>query len=499
MEQESVNDEAAGKLRPHELRGPRLRRTMQLVTLGWFFGAIWFYATAGTALTNYAKALGASNFQFGILAALPYLATLLNLPATLLIEATGRRKLIFLLGLYGQRLMWVPLALLPMWLWRSGGITATWAVPLFMALFFTQYASWAVGGPAWNGWMADIVLPGVRGTYFSRRRQWGLASGMAGALAAGWALDRFAAGRSDETVLLCCAVIFIVASLFGTLDIVMFQWVPEVHTPGKKGDDLFRAWREPLHNRSFLCFVGFMATVTCAISFMGQFATLFVLKQLGSSGGGGGANTSTQVMLIVTPAMAQLAMSSVWGKACDRHGKRPLLVLAGLGLVPVAISWVFVARDTIWLGYLLSVLGGALWAGIDVANFNIILEFAGTSSKTTRGGSAYVGVSSVACSLAGCFGGFAAGAIAGQLHDLHWQAPVFGEVTFFHVLFAGSALLRLLAVVIFLPFLHEPAARPSAEALRYMTSNIYNNLSSAAMQPLRLIGFGTRDEEDERA
>lgn len=496
MEQGGENQETAGKLGPHELRGPELRRVLRLVTLGWFFGAIWAAATAGTPLTNYARALGASPFQFGLLAAMPYLGTLMNLPAALLIEATGRRKLIFLTGLYCQRLLWVPLALVPMWIWRSQG-NGTWAVPVFMTMFFVQYASWAIGGPAWQGWMSDIVPPGVRGTYFSRRRQWGLGSAMMGALAAGWVLDRYASGGGPDRMLTWCAVIFIVAAVFGNLDIVMFHWVPEVHSPPKRGDDLLRAWGEPLHNKSFMCFVGFMATVTCGISFMGQFTTLFVLTRLAGTTSGG--NTSTQLMLIVTPALAQLVMSSVWGRAADKYGKRPLLVLAGLGIVPLAVCWLFVTRETIWLGYLLSALGGALWAGIDVANFNIILEFAGTSSKTNKGGSAYVGVSSVMSSLAGCCGGLAAGAIAGHLGDLHWQTTLFGEITYFHVLFALSSFLRLAAVAVFLPFLHEPAARPAAEALRYMTSNIYNNLTSAALQPLRLIGFGARDEEDEQA
>jgi len=60
------------------------------------------------------------------------------------------------------------------------------------------------------------------------------------------------------------------------------------------------------------------------------------------------------------------------------------------------------------------------------------------------------------------------------------------------VLFAISGVLRLLAVVIFLPKIHEPEAHPTREALRYMTANIYNNLFSAAILPLRVIGIGRK-------
>ena len=59
--------------------------------------------------------------------------------------------------------------------------------------------------------------------------------------------------------------------------------------------------------------------------------------------------------------------------------------------------------------------------------------------------------------------------------------------TSYDVLFLLSGVLRLAAVVIFLPHIKEPKARPTREALRFMGSNIYNNLFNAVFQPLRMI------------
>jgi len=42
-------------------------------------------------------------------------------------------------------------------------------------------------------------------------------------------------------------------------------------------------------------------------------------------------------------------------------------------------------------------------------------------------------------------------------------------------------------VVVFLPHIHEPEARPTREALRFMGASIYNNLFGAMLQPLRLL------------
>ena len=46
--------------------------------------------------------------------------------------------------------------------------------------------------------------------------------------------------------------------------------------------------------------------------------------------------------------------------------------------------------------------------------------------------------------------------------------------------------LNLFAAV-FLPMIHEPAARPTRETLRFMSANIYNNLFNAILLPLRSV------------
>src|SRR5205814_7066199 len=83
-----------------------VRRSLGIVTLGWVFGSVWMNSTSGAPLTLFAKGLGATPFQFGLLAALPFIASLVSMPASLLIERTGRRKGIFLNRLSTQRLMW---------------------------------------------------------------------------------------------------------------------------------------------------------------------------------------------------------------------------------------------------------------------------------------------------------------------------------------------------------------------------------------------------------
>lgn len=486
-----------------QLSGKQLRRSLWLITAAWVYGSVWFNTTSGAPLTSYATSLKVTEFQFGVLSALPFLASLLSLPGTLFIEATGQRRRTFLIGLYFQRLMWIPLAFVPLWLvHRSGGQATPLAASVFLALIFLMHCGQAVGGPGWTGWMADIVPKKLRGTYFSRRRAIGIVSAIPAAWAAGWFLDGYGGGGDPIRLLACCAAVFIIASLFGCIDIAHFHWVPDVPTKPKRGRELLSSWGEPLRNHNYLHFAGFIGMLFFAVSFMGQFVTLYVMRQLGAQSGVGraaGLNQITQLMLLVLPALAQLLVLHPWGKAADRMGKRPVLALASLGLVPVAIGWCFVTRENIWLGYVLSAAGTALWTGVEVVNQNIVLEFAGTArEKGAKGGTAYVGINLVIVNTAGCLGGLSAGVLAENLRELHWTVPLIGGFTYFHVLFLLSAVLRLLAVVLFLPRLHEPQARPTVDTLRYMTSNIYNNLYNAALQPLRLVGLeGSRDEAEE--
>ncbi len=257
---------------------------------------------------------------------------------------------------------------------------------------------------------------------------------------------------------------------------------------------MFKAWRAPLRNKQFLWFAGYIAILTCAVGPMGQFITLYIMEQLGR-GGSHGTNILTQMMLIVFPGLAQLLVFSVWGRAADRMGKKPLLAMVGLGLVPVALGWCFVTSQTLWLGYLLSALGGALWAGVDVTNLNLVLEFSGSDDDANGGGrSGYVAINSVIINVAGLLGGLLWGAVAEilQRKGFRWETS-FKTFSAYDVLFVLSAGLRLLAIAVFLPMIHEPEARPTREVFRFMTANIYNNLFNAVFEPLRFMGLKKRE------
>jgi len=469
-----------------------LRRALRMVTLAWVFGAVWQAATAGAPLTLFARHLGAGPFEFGVLAALPFLASLLSLPASLLTERTGNRKGVFLLGLYPNRLLWFAIALVPLWVVGRYGMGP--ALAAFIGLTFLMHCGQSAGSPAWVGWMADVVPERVRGKYFSRRRQWGILSAVPTALLVGWVLDRSAAGHGWP-VPITCAAIFMVAAVAGTVDIALFHAVPEPHKPPRDGWALLRAMRAPLRDRQFLWFAGFVATLVFAVSFMGQFVTLYAIERAQFD------NRTVQFMLLTAPLLAQLLVLPAWGRAVDRMGKKPVMKISALGFAPLALGWMFLHAGNVWYGYLLSAVGAALWAGVEIANFNFVIGMSGSgdgSDGETRGTS-YAAVNAVIVNVAGCAGGLVGGGIAELLKGWSWQPLAAARAfTYYDVLFVLSFALRLLAAVVFLPHLHEPTAKPARETIKFMTSNIYNNLYHAVLQPVRLVRGRLRGAESEQ-
>jgi MFS family permease len=471
-------------------RKEELRRDLRLLTVGWLFGSVFWSTIGGTPLTNFAKSFSATPFQFGILSALPFIASLASLPAALLTEATGQRKKIFIWGAYFQRGMFFPAVLLPLWmLWANGGRIPASAIWVFLGLIFLMFSCGAAANPGATSWLADIVPERSRGKFFGRRRALAIPAGVAAAWVAGWAQDQFAPNLGLPWV---CAIIFMAAALIGLMEIRTYERIPDIPYKPVSGRELLKTWREPLRNKEFLWFGGFVATLFFAITFMGQFAMLYVMNQLSASKS---VNATTQMMLLVVPSLGQMVVFSSVGRACDRMGKKPLLVLAGLGLAPVAVGWCFVTPNTIWLGYILGVMGAISWLGIEVANLNLVLEFSGSAENGNGGGgSGFTAVNSVITNVAGCLGGLAAGALAQWLKniDFAWHTG-FKTFTYFEVLFVLSGLMRFLAVVVFLPHIHEQGAKPTREALRFMTASVFDNLYNAVKMPLNALGFSKRE------
>jgi MFS family permease len=190
-------------------------------------------------------------------------------------------------------------------------------------------------------------------------------------------------------------------------------------------------------------------------------------------------------MLVAVPLTVSLVSFRLWGRLIDRLGYRPSLLIAGLLIVPGAAGWIFVSRESWWLGYMVVMISVVAWPGVELANFNILLGMS-ESQQGHRQGGAFIAVNSVVVAAAGVISGLFGGFLARHLGD--WEAPFFGRTLTYHgVLFLISAALRL-ASLLWVLGLEEPKGCTTREAVRYLVANMYSNIQQAVFMPLRRLG-----------
>ena len=90
--------------------GLRMMTWEGMVSMGFFS------ITTSGILAAYALALGANNFQIGVLAAIPFIMQPLQIPAIFLVERLRRRKAIAVIAWFLAQLLWLPVALIPVFI-----------------------------------------------------------------------------------------------------------------------------------------------------------------------------------------------------------------------------------------------------------------------------------------------------------------------------------------------------------------------------------------------
>ncbi len=451
-----------------------LRDSLRRVIVAWLFGAAWMYLVSGASFTRYAKLLNVSVFGFGVLATIPFLGALVQLPASLLLERYGGRKTVFLWCASISRALWLVIAGLP-WLFPQAW---QWPALLVTMLLSTVLAN--ITAPAWMSWMGELVPGRIRGRYFSRRVQFGQAVGLVLSVLSGLALDW--PGENRLLLRHIISGLFALAAVFGVADILMFIRVPDpARAPSRPALGFLDLVRAPLADRNFRRVLGFSFTMTFATGFIGQFVWLFLFDVIGWG------NSRANVLLLSIPLVVGMICYPFWGRLIDRFGSKPALIAAGLLVINGATGWVFITSENWVGGYLLVLLSVAAWPGMDIAGFNLLLRMSESGTKHRSSNTAVIAINSVVVAIAGTLSGLFGGTVAEWLGK-DWRATVGGLVLTYHgVLFIVSGVLRAAALV-WLIGLKEPERKiATREALEQMATGLYTNLLQATFFPARVM------------
>ncbi len=503
------------------VRGLELRRSMRLVTVAWMFGVVWMSCISGSQFITFARMMGLEDFGFGVLQALPFIATFGQFFAAILIERTGLRKYQFMTCATIGRSLWMVLAMVPLVI-PIPSPAAVWAM---MSILMVIYFMDALASPAWLTWMGYLIPRRIRGRYFAVRAQITQIVQIIVVIAVGILMDYATVKGAPENqpwlqpvLLYSICGILIAGSLFGMADILLFRNIREVMPPAyvRSSAPVMQMLLEPLKDRVFRHYVAYGAAFTFTTTIGAMFFWRTATEVLHFS------KLATNVMFLVIVPVTGILVSHWWGRLIDRWGRRPVLIIGGVGTAVATVSWLlaspnFSCPDFVlaggnalagWLGGLLgyphwqwfdpcmpvtsylivlvgTILGGIAWSGVALAQTGVILGFADGEGKSTS-----IAAASVLISIGGAAGALIGGLLASVLEPMHANPWTLGPFIWnnWHVLFALAIVGRLLSLIL-LKGMPDPGAASVRDLLRYMRSNVSNNVLSMVFYPLRVFGW----------
>lgn len=407
-------------------------RSLKTSTAAGVTGTVFFVATSGAFLASFARKLGATQFQVGLISGVMPFAGTAQLLSAYLIETYGwRRKPVLLVSMALQRLLWIPILLLPYVLgYPPEGLPPDTAANrgawLLFGLIVMAGLLGGFGGLAWQAWIADLVPEHTRGRFFGRRTAATNAIWIASSLAIGRYLDLHNNFGGFT-------VVFTVAIVSGLLDMLIHSFVPEPQMVRQTNatTSSLAIFREPLTDPRFMRLIWFVAAWNLAVWVKLPFVNLYMLEDLGLSYLSI-ANLGTLYLV------SMLIGSYLLGPWADVWGSKRVYSVSMLLLVNTALFWL-ISTESNWglILVALNVYSGLLNAGANIGINQLLLE-----NSPEIGRPAYLavffGLTGLFAGLGPMLGGLIGDYLVGN-HISLWGITLGG----YKLLFALSFLLRL--------------------------------------------------------
>ena len=337
-----------------------LTRTQKLFM---WTGGMWAIYDGFTAafLALFALFLGASNLQIGILAAIPYLATIIaEIPGAKLVEYFTRKSIS--IAAVTTRAFWFPLMLAPL-------ISSEYSVIFVLVLIFLIKFFDVLSDPAWTSWIADTIPANIRGAYFGKRFFIIGICAASATLLGGFFLKLF-----PKESALGFSILFFVGALFGISNVFFLKkseepdYIDHEHHCFKefftlKGD--------------FKKYTIFSIFFNFAYAIGSSFFTVYMIKNLGLSYEFFGAAAA---LATVTKIIAHKYI----GLIADKVGDKPIMIVSCFGTALVPLLFLFSSKENLLFLIFAQIISGLFWAGVDLASFNLLLDFSEPKKRAVQ-------------------------------------------------------------------------------------------------------------------
>jgi MFS family permease len=409
--------------------------------------------TGGVFLTGFALYLGLNDFMIGLVAAMPFMVTVFQLPAAYLAQKTGNRKQIAYWAAAFARGLWLPILIVTFLPIASGSMKLLF----ILAFIFLSHSFISVSYVSWFSWLAELVPEEIRGRFFGTRNMLCGAAGMIAMVAFGKLLD-YLDGHTYGGLPIGFGIIFISAVLFGMISLHFLNRISEpehgseMESPISIGILIYLPFKE----RNFRNFLTFTFLWSFSVYVASPFFTLYFLRDLRFTYG-------FVALLGMLSAIADMVGMRVWGRISDKVKNKAVIRVSSWIAIILPLAWISARPESVVIPITLHIVGGGFWAGINLCMNNLLLKISPQEQRAS-----YISAFNITGGLGSALGPIVAGYVLKSigsldLHFLSWHLfPV-------QVIFMASTLFRLMSFQLF-KFVHEPEALTVGQMVRILRS-----------------------------
>lgn len=350
--------------------------------------------TGGTLLTAMAIYAGATNFQIGVLAALPSFTNIFQLFAIWLVFRFRNRKMIAVMSGILARTPLILIGLFP-FLFSMGT-----SVELMILLLSFHYFFGSLAGPGWNSWMKDMIPINELGNYFSHRGRIIQIVSVSFGLMVGLLIDWMKTNHASMLIFVH-AWMFIIGGIAGLLGTYFMAKTAEP-AMDVSNPHIFSLMKAPLRDKNFLKLLCFQGTWSFALALAVPFYAVFLLKTIELP-------LSYLIGFNLVTQLFSIVAIKFWGRLSDRISNKTILFICGPLYACTILCWPMLTlagskHGLFWMLVGIHAVTGISTSGINLSIGNIGLKLADKETAVAYivwRGMAMACVSSLATLLSG--------------------------------------------------------------------------------------------------
>ena len=457
-----------------------LKSAKRAIIAGGCLAAAYTQLTTSPATIEYIRSIGANEFHIGILGAMPTLMLFMQFVSAVLVNHLSARRRVWFWAAMLHRLMLLPTAAGP---WLFPGFSNEFWVWMLLVTTAINQGLLHFSSPLWLSWMGDYLPHHGLSTFWGKRQLWMQVTAAASLLGAAALVL-----KSGLSIEFSYAVMIIVGTVCGVVDLLLFQKVHEPPVHRFPSPNLVAVFAEPFRNREFRRYIGFMCFWNFAAMAGAPFISLYLLSEVGMD--------LFQVLLLWTISWVGGAMlSRTLGRWADLHGSQPVLVMCValkssnmLALLAIPQS----PTAAFWILAPVFMLDAVLNAGILIANNGFMIKNSPTENRTM-----YIAATQAVAGIVGGLTSILAGLLMRALSGHTWDVAGF-VIGQFQVMFLLSIVLRWAAWGL-TRYVSEPEARHTWDVVQEMGRDAVSRLKRRKRVPEVALVAATAESEADPA